>query len=701
MSEIRKNLGGVTAYAYARSKGYTGTEEEFAQLMANYATVGQTATEAAEQATTKAGEASTSATNAGTSASAASASATAAAGSATSAASSESNAAASATAASGSATQAATSATAAQAAQAAAEEVLESIPEDYSELSEDVATLQALVSSIENLDGYDIFSGCDWAQGGIGSTGANTTANNRIRIPNSTADAPDISRYSEIKFDCEEGYCGYVFFYATDRSYLSRTAYAYGSSAIAIPDGAIYVRANLLKVDDSDISPSGGVNVRFTAVPKIERVISDSAEKISEIEKSIYFDENTDSDIWRSGGINSATGATTPSAVRVRTRTYISKKYKWIEANDGYVYALYAYDNNDNFVGVYNGTNFITGSIPFLTDRVYFSELSGYNVLIVVAHVDTTANISASEGVLAVGLYTVTDTTLSKPFIPADAEAVGKFKKATKIDPPIKFMCRDGRVTDTVPPDSKYAIKMTAENEYDIIRFSVTKTADGYYVAVHDITINNLARNMDGSVISTSIATASCTLEELNQYDWGIKYGEKYRGLQVPMLEDCVKFAALYNLKVALDFKWASTFSSDDADAITAMLSKYGHYDALIMVSLDYNKSLFTARNPRFCYNYSGNMETFTTKRDFIRGMLSGRNKVYLFLQPASETPTQEMINYAVANGFDIMATEIDTLTKLLTTFGFDKGLTLIECNNIANIKETVGNYADALIEVS
>lgn len=29
------NIGGVTAYAYARSKGYTGTEAEFAQLMAN------------------------------------------------------------------------------------------------------------------------------------------------------------------------------------------------------------------------------------------------------------------------------------------------------------------------------------------------------------------------------------------------------------------------------------------------------------------------------------------------------------------------------------------------------------------------------------------------------------------------------------------------------------------------------------------
>lgn len=146
MSEIRKNLGGVTAYAYARSKGYTGTEEEFAQLMANYATVGETATEAAEQATTKAGEASTSATNAATSASAASASATAAAGSASAASTSETNAASSATSASGSATAAASSATAAQAAQAAAEEVAESIPEDYTALSDEVTALKSALS---------------------------------------------------------------------------------------------------------------------------------------------------------------------------------------------------------------------------------------------------------------------------------------------------------------------------------------------------------------------------------------------------------------------------------------------------------------------------------------------------------------------------------------------------------------------------
>ena len=153
---VNKDLGMVTAYAYAVSKGYTGTEEEFAELMADYADVGQraeaAATAAAASATaasgsasdsaasataaegfagnasTAAGNAAQSATQASQSATAASGSATSAAGSATAAAGSATTAgnkateaAGSATAAAGSATTAGASATAAQAAQTAAE----------------------------------------------------------------------------------------------------------------------------------------------------------------------------------------------------------------------------------------------------------------------------------------------------------------------------------------------------------------------------------------------------------------------------------------------------------------------------------------------------------------------------------------------------------------------------------------------------
>lgn len=44
------NLGHVTAYGYAKSKGYTGTEAQFAQLMADFAGAANTAVEAASEA---------------------------------------------------------------------------------------------------------------------------------------------------------------------------------------------------------------------------------------------------------------------------------------------------------------------------------------------------------------------------------------------------------------------------------------------------------------------------------------------------------------------------------------------------------------------------------------------------------------------------------------------------------------------------
>ena len=50
MSTVVKDLGAVSAYAYAVEKGYTGTEAEFAELMADYANVGQRAEDAADSA---------------------------------------------------------------------------------------------------------------------------------------------------------------------------------------------------------------------------------------------------------------------------------------------------------------------------------------------------------------------------------------------------------------------------------------------------------------------------------------------------------------------------------------------------------------------------------------------------------------------------------------------------------------------------
>ena len=66
MSVITKDLGAATAYAYAVEKGYTGTEAEFAELMADYAEVGQRAEDAADSALESKTAAQTAATTAAT-----------------------------------------------------------------------------------------------------------------------------------------------------------------------------------------------------------------------------------------------------------------------------------------------------------------------------------------------------------------------------------------------------------------------------------------------------------------------------------------------------------------------------------------------------------------------------------------------------------------------------------------------------------
>jgi hypothetical protein len=216
MATVVKDLGAVTAYAYAVEQGYTGTEEEFAQLMASYADVAEdaaasaqaaaaseAAASASEQAaksseTAAAGSASSASADAATASSAAS-TATQQAGIATSgaetatqkaadaaasaqdAASSETAAAGSAAAAATSETNAETAETAAQTAQAAAEAAAQSVgesaaqiaenKEDIADLKSATATLDIRVTGLERLiSGMDIGAASQLVYEGFGPT---------------------------------------------------------------------------------------------------------------------------------------------------------------------------------------------------------------------------------------------------------------------------------------------------------------------------------------------------------------------------------------------------------------------------------------------------------------------------------------------------------------------------------------------------
>lgn len=149
MSVITKDLGVATAYGYAKSKGYTGTEEEFAQLMASYADVAQQAEASAQDAEGAKDAAITAKTAAQTAQTAAESAQTAAAGSAQTASTKASEASNSATAAAGSATAAGDSATAAAGSAETAQTAAQTATTKASEASSSASAASAAKTGAE------------------------------------------------------------------------------------------------------------------------------------------------------------------------------------------------------------------------------------------------------------------------------------------------------------------------------------------------------------------------------------------------------------------------------------------------------------------------------------------------------------------------------------------------------------------------
>ncbi len=274
----------------------------------------------------------------------------------------------------------------------------------------------------------------------------------------------------------------------------------------------------------------------------------------------------------------------------------------------------------------------------------------------------------------------------------------------TSACPNIIFQCRNVD-EDHIPPESKWYVKEAARNQYDRVRFTYRKTSDGYYFNCHDDVINNVARNMDGTEISTSISANSQTLATLNSYDWGIKYASKYAGAKVPLLEDGMKYAALFNLGVTLHSSTALYETDEDVQNLLAMTDKYGLTDNLIVITGNGHNFVtmqkYLAHNPRISY-YVGAEESFFNDANniaSIKALQTDFNKIYVQLYPWRTAPTSTFVALAKENNFILYDSITMSESDLLDLNTFNKGYGLMEANNVYRIKDTVRNWANGLID--
>lgn len=431
---MSKLLGDVSAYAYAVSKGYTGTEEEFAELMASYATVAESAEEsrqaaevaqgkaedaqaaaetaqgvavqakdtavgakdtavsAATTATTKAGEASSSASSASSSASAAAGSATSAASSASAASGSAATATTKAGEASNSATAAATAQTAAEDAQEAAENAAESVSASAAQIATNTADISDLKNAFNSLFIYETAYPTVYRAGYIRNNGIFGDSTDSCR----TGIMPLSTEYVTVTF--KTGYKGKIAEYANNESSSSfvkfiKSTRSGGSTSFVADTNKFYAfdvfAESGVSVTPSNI-PSDAVTIIYHHLTDETLLLSGKAadaeivgQHINDIKNKLMVSETYSSDLWEQGSITASTGDNVASTKSIRTidKIPVSVDMEKFLAENSFEFNVYGWSGLV-YLGYWNGSEFkTTGSaLPYYSTEKEISPMRAFSV---------------------------------------------------------------------------------------------------------------------------------------------------------------------------------------------------------------------------------------------------------------------------------------------------------------------------------
>ena len=153
---------------------------------------------------------------------------------------------------------------------------------------------------------------------------------------------------------------------------------------------------------------------------------------------------------------------------------------------------------------------------------------------------------------------------------------------------------------DTPPENSIAGFIEAYKHHYRSMLADVRWTSDGIPVALHDETINAVARNGNGTTISEPIKLSELTLEEVDGYDFGIIKGNKYAGLKIMRLDEFIRWSKLMNVKPYLEIKDFSAANPELTDdkwlSITSIIDKYGMQDRCAFI-LDFAYNQYVIPN--------------------------------------------------------------------------------------------------------
>ena len=132
---------------------------------------------------------------------------------------------------------------------------------------------------------------------------------------------------------------------------------------------------------------------------------------------------------------------------------------------------------------------------------------------------------------------------------------------------PYPRLCAHRGFNTVAPENSLPAFGAAVALGAEEIEFDLWTSKDGVLVSCHDDTLERVSSGT-GKIYER-------TYEELLQYDFGGKHGEKFKGLKIPTFEEILqKFAGRVVMNIHVKI-WDCAFEEDKLDEIVALIKRY------------------------------------------------------------------------------------------------------------------------------
>ena len=216
------------------------------------------------------------------------------------------------------------------------------------------------------------------------------------------------------------------------------------------------------------------------------------------------------------------------------------------------------------------------GSTRFIALNTETSEIST-----IISYNDTDTNPDLNDNIVIIGSYRILNNgtySWGFPIMTLDKPLHNKHMLP-------KFGAHRG-MSKYAPESTKTAYYLATLYGFDIWEGDVRLTKDNVPVIFHDDEINNYATMADGSEIPTTVKISETSFADLQNFDFGVKKHEYYKGEKILSFNDFCRYMRVYNCQEAhIEFKYDNTWTTEKVQIVKNIAESERVFDKIVFSS--------------------------------------------------------------------------------------------------------------------